>query len=77
LGAGGRIGALYQSNNWSLNILTGEQAYWRGESHQLHYSTVEWGYRLDKNLSWTTGYNVQDNGDNRHETFSAGIRYFF
>jgi hypothetical protein len=77
LGAGGRIGALYQSNDWSLNILSGEQVYWQGESHQLHYSTVEWGYRLDKNLSWTTGYNVQDNGDNRREIFSAGIRYFF
>lgn len=77
LGAGGRAGALYQSDGWSLDIEAGRQEYLEGESHHLDYASMEWSYRLGRNLSWSARYDMQDNQDNRREIFSTGLRYFY
>ena len=77
LGAGGRMGVLYQSGSNSINLYAGEQKNLVGESSYWRYGTVEWGYRMTRNVAWTTRYELQDNGDNRSEVFSTGLRYFY
>ncbi len=77
LGVGGRVGAVYQRDNWNVAVQAVHLDYLTGESHTLHSASAALGYRLGKNLSVTAGYEVQDNGNERREELSTGIRYFY
>jgi hypothetical protein len=74
---GVRIGALYQSSDWSLALDTSYMEYLSGGYQARKGASIQVGRRLQKDWAADARLEWQDNGELSQEVFSVGLRHFF
>lgn len=77
MGAGARVGVLYQSQDWSVDVSVARLQYLQGEHGGLNDYVFAVNRRLQRDVSVGVQAARRDNGGNAREELSVGVRYFF
>lgn len=77
LRAGVRVGALYQTTNWSWSADASQQQYLINSSDALTRFNTEASYRITKDLSAYFSYSHEENDDATRDRFQLSLRTFF